>query len=293
VSLIDAPMALIDRVLARRSPGVQPDDPVVRLVARTSGRLRPEADYRRRLRGQVMNQYVAMREGLVREPVRRREMGRLGRAVLLATFGLAVSVSAVGAASTGALPGDPLYVVKRQVEELRIEIAPPSVRASLVAMALDTRLSEVEQLAADGRWALVPGASAEADAAEQRLVALTGTLSAGEVASLAHHHDVLTALLSTAPAAAQSGLLHAIEVSSANHGAGSGATNGQAGGQAGDQGQGQGQGNGGGQGGGQGNGTTSPTTTPEPTRSPHPTKSPKPTPAGQARTSAPDASARP
>jgi hypothetical protein len=277
VSLIDAPMALLDRILARRSHAVHPDDPIARMVARTTGRLRPEGDYQRRLRGQFVNQFVAMREGIVSVPAARQQMGRLGRAVLYATFGLAASVSAVGAASSGSLPGDPLYAVKRDVEELRIQIAPASVRASLVAMALDERLLEVERLAAAQRWTLVPAASADADAAERRLVAMTGGLSADEVASLTHHHDVLTALLATAPATAQSGLLNAIAVSSASHGV------------VGDHAQGSGQATGGtgqgsdeqGQTGGQSTGgaaQATPEATPEPSRSPHPEPTPKASP---------------
>jgi hypothetical protein len=275
VSLIDAPMALLDRVLARRSGPVQPDDPIARMVSRTTGRLHPEGDYRRRLRGQIVNQYVAMREGMVVAPVRRREMGVIGRSVLYATFGLAVSVSAVGAASTGSLPGDPLYGVKRQVEELRIEVAPPSVRPTLVAMALDERLSEVERLAVAQRWGEVAAASAEADAAEQRLVAMTGTLSPGEQANLKHHHDVLTSMLATAPAAAQVGLLHAIEVSSSDHAAALSAV-GSGGGQANGGGQADGSGQGTGQGGAVATGTPSPVPTPKPTKPPHATPRPSP-----------------
>ena len=279
MSLIDTPMALLDRVLAHRAQAVQADDPIARMVARTSGRLRPEGDYRRRLRGQVVNQYVAMREGIVNVPAGRREMGRLGRSVLYATFALAASVSAVGAASTSSLPGDPLYGVKREVEELRIQIAPPSVRAGLVAMALNERLSEVERLAAAQRWTLIPAASADADAAERRLVAMTGTLPAEEVASLTLHQEVLTALLATAPAAARDGLLDALAVSSMSHGQGTGATGAAAG-------DGSGQANGirGGAGQGQGNGqpanggspSPTPEATPRPTHSPRPEVSPSP-----------------
>lgn len=297
MSLIDAPIALLDRVLSHRAKAVQADDPIVRMVARTSGRLRPEGDYRRRLRGQVVNQYVAMREGFVSVPAGRREMGRLGRSVLYATFALATSVSAVAAASTSSLPGDPLYGVKREVEELRIEIAPPSVRPALVAMALNERLSEVEQLAADQRWALIPAASADADAAERRLVAMTGTLPADEVASLIHHQEVLIALLATAPAAARNGLLNALAASSASHGQGTGAT----GANSADHGSGQGNGQGGGAGQGQGNGqpangsspSATPETTPTPTRSPRPTASPKPTPDEQTPSSHPTHSPAP
>ena len=42
MSLIDAPLALIDRLVSRRTPSVQPDDPIARMVARTTARLRPD-----------------------------------------------------------------------------------------------------------------------------------------------------------------------------------------------------------------------------------------------------------
>ena len=269
MSLIDAPMALIDRILARRAHAVQPDDPVARLVARTTGRLRPDPAYQRRLRSQVVNQYVAMREGLVEAPARRREMGRLGRAVLYATFGVAFSVSAVAAASTSSLPGDALYPVKRQIEELRMTIAPSSVRPGLVAMALEERLSEVERLAAAGRWSLVADASEQADAAELRLVAMGGPLTKGEEASLSRHVQVLTSLLASAPAAAQQGLQHAIAVSSGNHGTSAGS---QGGTLQGSQGSGS-QGGHAGQPQGQPAHSPKPTASPDASRSPHPTPS--------------------
>src|SRR5512142_1012045 len=122
MSLLDTPLALLDRILARNAAPVQPDDPVARLIERTSARLRPDARYRRRLRSHVVNQYVAVREGLAPPVPRRKEMGAIGRAVLLSSLALAVSVTAVGAASASALPGDSLYPVKRQLEQIRIDI---------------------------------------------------------------------------------------------------------------------------------------------------------------------------
>src|SRR5205085_2568482 len=104
-----------------------------------------------------------------------------------ASVGLAISVSAVGAASTSALPGDPLYAVKRQVEELRMEIAPPSVRPALAAMALEERLTEVEQLAAAGDWGRVAQGEAEVDGAVATLQGLGAPLTAEQVADITPH----------------------------------------------------------------------------------------------------------
>jgi hypothetical protein len=215
VSLGSASQRLIDRLVGRREAAVKPDDPIARMIARTAGHLRPARDYRWRLRGRVLNSFVAAREGLVVEPPRNEQMGRIGRAVLYASVALAVSVSAVGAASTSALPGDPLYGLKRQVEELRMEIAPPSARPMLAAMALEERLSEVERLAASGNWARAELAEQEVDAAVATLRAFGGSLPADQLAQLAHHGQVLSDLLASAPASARAGLERALIASGA------------------------------------------------------------------------------
>jgi uncharacterized membrane protein YgcG len=215
MSLGSVPQRLFGRLLGRGQPSVTPDDPMLRMIARTAGRIKPGRAYRWRLRGRLVNQYVAVREGLApAAPRRPARMGSLGRAVLFASVGLAISVSAVGAASTSALPGDPLYAVKRQVEELRMEIAPPSVRPALAAMALEERLAEVEQLAAAGDWTRVALGEAEVDGAVAMLRGLGAPLTAEQVADLTHHTQVLTALLARAPAAAQPGLERALLASS-------------------------------------------------------------------------------
>jgi hypothetical protein len=206
MSLVDAPMALLDRILARRAPSVQADDPIARMIARTTGRVRPERYYRRRLRGRIVNQFVAMREGLVPAPARYSHTGRIGRSVLYASVGVALSVSAVGAASTSSLPGDPLYAMKRQIEQVRMEIAPPSVKPDLAEMALEERLSEVEQLAQAGRWDLVAAAAPQVMAAEASLSHFGRSLAPSEIASLARHRGILARLLIAAPPGAASGL---------------------------------------------------------------------------------------
>src|SRR4029077_15444256 len=211
VSLGSAPRHLLGRLLGRDKPAVTRDDPIPGMIARATGRIHPARAYRWRLRGRLVNQYVAVREGLVPlAPSPRAGMGSLGRAVLLASVGRAGSVSAVGAASTSALPGDPLYAVKRQVEELRMEIAPPSVRPALAAMALEERLSEVEQLAAAGRWSRVALGEQEVDGAVATLRGLGASLTSDLVADLTHHAQVLPGLMAQPPAAARPGLEQAL-----------------------------------------------------------------------------------
>jgi hypothetical protein len=245
MSLLDAPLALIDRALAHRSRAVGADDPAARLIERTTARLRPNARFRHQLRTSVINQYVAEREGLVPVAPRRREMGALGRAVLVATFALAVGVSSVGAASMSSLPGDALYGVKLRLEAVRIEMAPASARPMLAAMALDERLGELEQLAKAGRWDAIPAASAAVVAAEATARAYGVDVAGGhEGDALARHAAAIEQLLQSAPAAAQPGLVRALAASSGETGPAT--APGQAGsGGVGNQGQGQGQGQGG------------------------------------------------
>jgi hypothetical protein len=211
-------MTLLDRILAR---GVQmPTDPIVAArVERHVRRIQPDPMFRRRLRGQVLNRYVANREGLIkpaRPASRRREMGVLGRGVLFASMLTALGVSAVGAAAQDSLPGDALYSVKLQLEELRMQVAPPGLRDDLAAMALDERLEEVERLAAAGRWELVDEAAASAARAEEQLAALLNGTAGNDLnrqAAIQNHAERLEQLIATAPVSAQDGLRRAVEVS--------------------------------------------------------------------------------
>ena len=218
MSLVDAPQALIDRVLGRRR--VAPDDPLVRHLSETLARLEPDPLFQRRLRGEAINGLVASGElRLARQRRAQREMGRLGRAVLYASVGLALSVTAVGAAAQQALPGDALYAVKLRLEELRIEIAPASLRPQLVSLALDERLGEMERLTALGAWQQAAEAAGRVDRAAARLAAFgLGSAAPGEQA-VERHAAALNRLLPEVPEAARPGLEHALEASGAATGA--------------------------------------------------------------------------
>lgn len=216
-------MTLLDRILAR---GVQlPMDPIMAArVERHLRRIQPDPMFRRRVRGQVLNRYVADREGMLeaaRPAPRRREMGALGRGVLFASMLTALGVIAVGAAAQESMPGDALYSVKLQLEELRMRVTPPGLRDDLAAMVLDERLAEVERLAAAGRWELVDGAAASAARAEEQLAALTNGSAAGGDAfnrdeTIQSHAEQLEHLIATAPASARDGLLRAWQAATAD-----------------------------------------------------------------------------
>jgi hypothetical protein len=222
MSLVDAPLALLDRVLGRRR--VAPDDPLVRHLSETLARLEPDPLFQRRLRGEAINHYVAGSEmRLARRDRARREMGRLGRSVLYASVALALGVTAVGAAAQEALPGDALYLVKLRLEELRIEIAPASLRPQLVSLVLDERLGELERLTALGAWPQAERAASLVERAAARLAAFgLGPATPGDQA-VERHAEVLNRLLAEVPEPARPGLEHAIAASGAATGADVGA----------------------------------------------------------------------
>ncbi len=187
------------------------DPALVRRMERSLALLDPVTLFRRRLRGVVVSGFVAEREGIGERPRAAREMGRLGRAVLYASLTMALSVTAAGAASQDALPGDALYGVKLKLEEIRMQVAPPSVRAELAALALDQRLDELERLADAGTWGLVAPAAARVADAQELVSAVEQGLSAAERRAAAQAQEVLADVLAAAPARARERLERIID----------------------------------------------------------------------------------
>ena len=197
--------------LAGRGAWAPLDQAFAENLERSLRRLEPDALYRRRLRGAVLNRYVAAREGLVQAPSRQREMGVLGRGVLYASLAVALATGTAGAAAAQSLPGDVLYPVKLHFEEIHLQIAPLAMRADLMAMALDERLDELEQLARAGRWSQIAGVAHAVAQAEERLAGAHGAPGQNAVDELSKHPAVLEALADTAPATAQHGLQQALQ----------------------------------------------------------------------------------
>jgi hypothetical protein len=165
-----------------RPPRPDSDDEIEQWLARRAKGLDPDPLFRRRLRGQLLNGFVANREGRRREL---RRMGRLGRACLFASVLLAASVSGVMALSDKALPGDALYPLKRQIEALRFGVLPARLHDDLAMAVLTERVDEMRRLADAGDWTAVtevadelravdPSAPVHADAAQ--LVVLDGLM---------------------------------------------------------------------------------------------------------------------
>ncbi len=266
-----------------RPPAILSDDAVERYLAAIREELAPDPLFRRRLRGEVMNRFVATREGLATAVPQRRSMGKLGRAVLYASFTLALSATSVLAVSQTALPGDALYPLKRHVEELRMQVLPEHFHHDLAAYELAERIDELARLTERGDEARATALAAVVAADFEKFIAEAD--AAGVVAD-DRYVTVLTALLDRLPEPAQDAV-QAVLDRAASHGggqSGSGTNNGNGPGQnsgvgvpgvPGVPGQ-PGNGNDNANQNGTGNDKEPTEAAPEPT--PRPTKSPKPDP---------------
>ncbi|MDQ2673729.1 MAG: DUF5667 domain-containing protein, partial [Chloroflexota bacterium] len=175
-----------------RPPAILSDEAVERYVAAIREELAPDPLFRRRLRGEVMNRYVAAREGRADATPRRRSMGKLGRAVLYASFTLALSTTSVLAASQIALPGDVLYPLKRHVESLRMEVLPAHLHHDLAAYELAERIDELARLTEKGDVARAAAMAAEV---AQDYAAFLQEADASGIVAEDRYYIVLTALL--------------------------------------------------------------------------------------------------
>ena len=168
------------------------------------GGLEPDPLFRRRLRSDVMNAWVAAREGIGQPPRTgrlARHMGMLGRACLYASVALCASVAGVMAASSQALPGEPLYAVKLRIEELRVDVLPDRFQDELALNALAERIQEMERVAASGTAAeavaLLPTIERHYTALLQ---VLEGPGSRTRSDFLAHRMGVVASLVESLPA---------------------------------------------------------------------------------------------
>ena len=199
-------MSLLNRAF-RPAPRIS-SEAIERALAAVAAQVEPDPLFRRRLRSDVVNRYVATREGIATPEraarVRRHGTGWLGRACLYASFSLAATAASVLASAQGALPGEPLYGLKLRVEQLRFEVVPDHLHGDLVAYALAERIEELDQLAVSGTWdramALVPVIEDELG----RLEALIAASSDADEARIERHLVVLSGLLERLPAAAYS-----------------------------------------------------------------------------------------
>ncbi len=181
------------------------EEAVRRYLTAIRAELEPDPLFRRRLRGGVMNRFVAAREGLERPVARGSEMGRVGRACLYASVVLAMSVGGVMAASRAALPGDLLYPVKLEIEAVRMRALPSEFHDDLAVYALSERIHEMSRLAEAGDWDAVAALASEVEAGYEQLAAIgMDDVLADE--GLQHRLEVLETLRDSLPAPARAAI---------------------------------------------------------------------------------------
>ena len=157
-----------------RPEPIASDEAVRRYIEAVRREIEPDPLFRVRLRGTVLNRFVAEREGsALPTAYRPTRMGRLGRACLYASLVTALSVGGVMAASETAVPGELLYPLKRSIEGMRLEVAPAHLRDELAVYALAERIDELGQLVDDGAWALAADLAGDVRETYEELVAST------------------------------------------------------------------------------------------------------------------------
>jgi hypothetical protein len=269
-----------------RPAPIASDAAVRRYIEAIRRQIEPDPLYRRGLRGQVVNRFVAQKRGIdltgTRRPAR---MGALGRACLYASFALAVSVTGVMAASDAAIPGDALYPLKLSIEEMRLDVLPEEFRDELAVYALSERIDELSQLVEAGDMARASTLARPIhDAYEQAMAASddAGTLARRLHRQVAWLAEVVSGLPSQAQASIEEAMagapglmLDAWTSDGSEPGAVPASSSGGAG-----QGRGTGQGEGSDpeSGAAAPGGNPSPDATPEPERTPQPERSPRPEP---------------
>ena len=157
-----------------RPPSPLSDEAVERYVVAIRASIQPDPLYRRRLRGHVLNRYVVAREGIGQRRAS-TEISRIGRAVLYASFALSLSVTGAMAASQQAIPGEVLYSVKLQIEELRLRVVPEHLHDELAGYSLARRIAELDELAAGGDADAVAAHADVVRKAYARVLALSGS----------------------------------------------------------------------------------------------------------------------
>ena len=165
-------MSILSRPL--RPSSTASDVAVRRYVEELRRHAEPDPLFRRRLRGTVVNRFVAVQEGVLAPRAVRQasRMGTLGRACLYASFAMAVSVGGAMAASERAVPGELLYPLKRSIESLRLDVLPAQYHDELVAEALSARIMEIAALLDSGQVALAASLSDDIRESYEQLVAL-------------------------------------------------------------------------------------------------------------------------
>jgi hypothetical protein len=193
-----------------RPPPLASDEAVRRYLVAIRAQLEPDPLFKRRLRGVVVNHFVAAREGVAQPERRASGMGRIGRACLYASVALALSVGGVMGASRGALPGELLYSVKLQMEDLRVAILPAHLQDDLAVSRLSERINELGRLTAAGDWFHAASLAGAISDGYHELDALGVTDVAAE-GMLAQRLEVLEGLMDRLPPEAEAAIDRAMQ----------------------------------------------------------------------------------
>jgi hypothetical protein len=260
-----------------RPAPIASDAAVRRYIEAIRHQVEPDPLYRRRLRGQVVNRFVAQKRGIDLTGSRRpSRMGALGRACLYASFALAASVTGVMAASDAAIPGDVLYPVKLGIEEMRLDVLPDEYHDELAVYALLERIGELSQLVEAGDVARASTLAGPIQDAYEQAVAETHD-AGGLARRLDRQIAWLAQVVSALPSQARASIAHAMNgapdlvldawtADGSEPGAEPASSSG---------GSGQGPGSGRGQGSDQGRGAGAPGDDPSPEATPKPERTPK------------------
>lgn len=133
----------------------------------------PEADFQIRLRCRLLAvSAVQSATAAARPPALHRSAGWLPRAVAAGAAG-AVGIAGIGVATSRALPGQPLYGAKRQIESWQLAAASGNAARGREQLAFArTRMAEVEALAQHQDLTAAAGTTARGSSAER----IAGTL---------------------------------------------------------------------------------------------------------------------
>jgi hypothetical protein len=193
-----------------RPPPLASDEAVRRYLVAIRAQLEPDPLFKRRLRGVVVNHFVAAREELGRPARSGAAMGRIGRACLYASVALVLSVGGALGASRAAIPGELLYSMKLQVEQLRVAILPAHLHDDLAVARLSERINELGRLTESGDWGHAAGLTGAITDGYDELAALGVTDLAGD-GMLGQRLEVLDGLLDRLPLQAEAAIERAME----------------------------------------------------------------------------------
>lgn len=163
---------LLRRPPLRARPAAGP--PGLELALRGLAVAGPEVDFQLRLRCRLLAvSAVESATVAARPPALRRSAGWLPRAVAAGAAG-AVGIAGIGVATSRALPGQPLYGAKRQIESWQLAAASGNAARGREQLSFArTRMAEVEALAQhQDLTAAAAGTTAQGSSAER----IAGTL---------------------------------------------------------------------------------------------------------------------